>query len=419
MSGRVASRYAELVVAGAIRRDAVQEAAAVRLDAVINGSPRGLYLHGSVGVGKSFLMDTAYECADTSKQRYHFHSFMLETHRRLHEARQRCGWGRGGDAPAMVADEIAGRGALLCFDEFQVTDIADAMILRGLFEGLWERGTVMIATSNRAPDGLYEGGLNRSAFLPFIDLLRAKCDVHELAGPEDYRLAVEAQPGMFLVPHDGAAQARLAALFDGAEGEAGPCDLPSGPGRTIAVPRARGSSVCWFTFAELCAAPTGAADFAALAQRFDTIILSAVPLLTSRERNEARRFITLIDAAYEHGVRLVCSAQAPIDELFTALALEVVADEDSEEKVADGAYWPGSDQVSNSPGVAVRVAAEGGASGRSSTHVGDVEWSATGRMKVSLAELASVREVGFAFSRARSRLHEMQGKDFARRRAQW
>lgn len=439
--GRIAARYSDLTKIGSVTADAAQELAVRRLDRVLDrlhtAGPtacKGLYLHGSVGIGKSFLMDMAFELADTGdsgKQRWHFHSFMLEVHRKLHHARQQCAWGQGGNAPDIVAEEIANSGRLLCFDEFQVTDIADAMILRGLFHGLWQRDVVMIATSNREPSRLYEGGLNRYHFLPFIDELQMRCEVHRLDGMQDYRLTTKAEPGLFLHPHNALAEAQLAELFDEL-GEMGgskctlSCELESGSGRTIFVPRAKMGIVCWFTFAELCATPTGAADFAALAQQYDTIILSEVPILNSRDRNEARRFITLIDAAYEHGVRLVCSAEAPIDDLFTALTLEVVADENEEENLTDNgvcttakAYWPGSDQISNAPPVTVQIAQNS----RSTTFVdsvhGTMEWSATGRMQVSLAELASVREVAFAFQRATSRLHEMQGASYARRRDQW
>ena len=378
------------------------------------------------------------------RQRWHFHSFMLDVHKQLHDARKGSAKysSDAGEALATVADRVTAAGRLLCFDEFQVTDIADAMILKGLFERLWDRGVVVITTSNRVPARLYEGGLNRSHFLPFVDSLQQRCEVLELRGSQDYRRAVAAESGLFFSPLSADNAAAIQTVFDGlARASAEPpraLTVASGPRltRSIAVPWAHpGGEGCWFTFEELCGSATGASDFGALAQRFDVIVVSGIPRLSSRQSNEARRMITLIDAAYEHGVRLICSAAAPIDELFEALALDVVTtDEDDDVSRAPSTSVnarAGSDRgdgsTASSPSAApvreihLAVSGEGGSSGRSTTYIdgGKTEWSATGRMEVSMSELSSVNEVAFAFARGASRLHEMQGKGFTRRRKHW
>ncbi len=279
-------------------------------------APQGLYIFGAVGRGKSMLMDLFFESATVGrKRRVHFHAFMLEVHDALHRLRQDKT--DDGDALLRVAETIAAESWLLCFDEFQVTNIADAMLLGRLFESLFERGVVMVATSNWAPDQLYEGGLQRDRFLPFIDLLKQRLDILELDGDTDYRQARLADREVYHWPLGADARAALesafAALTDGA---AAASDRLTVQGRRIDVPRAA-RGVAWFDFAELCGKPLGAADFLALATHFHTLVLSDVPRLTPDLHNETRRFITLIDALYEHRVALIMSAADSPERLCT------------------------------------------------------------------------------------------------------
>jgi cell division protein ZapE len=279
--------------------------------------PQGLYLYGAVGRGKSMLMDLFYETAPVAggrKRRVHFHTFMQEVHQRMHALR---GHAETTDIIAAVADEIAETAWLLCFDEFQVTNIADAMILGRLFEALFNHGVVVVATSNRAPDQLYEHGLQRELFLPFIALLKEKLDVLCLNGDTDWRRARILGMKVYYTPLGPAADAALAAAFRTLTDD----DLNAGPdsitvlGRTLAIPlAARG--VARFTFADLCAKPLGAADYFALATHFHTLILAGIPRMNADRRNEAIRFTTLVDAIYEHRVNLVCSAEASADDLY-------------------------------------------------------------------------------------------------------
>ena len=284
--------------------------------------PQGLYIYGDVGRGKSMLMDLFFDAtAIPHKRRVHFHAFMLEVHAMIHRWRQLDPKGKerkeGGDDPIPpVAKQIAKQAWLLCFDEFQVTDVADAMILRRLFEKLFKRGVVVVATSNRAPGDLYLNGLNRPLFLPFIDLLKERLDVLHLAGVVDYRLnrlagqsVWHASPG----PEANAAlDAAFATLTDDALGVPMILEMQ---GRKLTVPvQARG--VARMRFAELCETALGAADYLALAARFHTLILADIPVLTPEQRNAAKRFTTLIDTLYEAKVKLIASAGAAPDILY-------------------------------------------------------------------------------------------------------
>lgn len=279
--------------------------------------PRGLYLHGGVGRGKSMVMDLFFAAAPTPrKRRVHFHAFMLEIHERLHRRRQ--AYAAEQDPIAPVAREIAAEAWLLCFDEFQVTNIADAMILGRLFTGLLDAGVVVVATSNSSPDDLYAGGLQRDRFLPAIALLKERLDVLELAGKIDFRRNRIRGMTVFHTPLGLRARAALdrafADLTDSATPE--PAEIVV-QGRVLALKRTA-LGVARASFAELCARPLGPADFLALASRFHTLILDDVPALTAENRNEAKRFITLIDALYEHRAKLICSAAAGPDSLLTA-----------------------------------------------------------------------------------------------------
>jgi cell division protein ZapE len=285
--------------------------------AVAEPPPRGVYLHGGVGRGKSMVMDLFFAAAPTPlKRRVHFHAFMLEIHERLHRRRQVRTAEQDPIAP--VAREIASEAWLLCFDEFQVTNIADAMILGRLLAGLLDAGVVIVATSNSAPDVLYAGGLQRDRFLPAIALIKDRLDVVELDGRTDFRRNRIRGMTVFHMPLGLRARAALdrafADLTDSAPPEAAEISVQ---GRVLTLARtARG--VARASFAELCARPLGPADFLALASRFHTLILDDVPALGADNRNEARRFITLIDALYEHRAKLVCSAAAGPDSLLVA-----------------------------------------------------------------------------------------------------
>ncbi len=276
--------------------------------------PKGLYLWGPVGRGKSMLMDLFFETAPIRPaRRVHFHAFMQETHARIREARA----AEPGDPIPKVAGRIAREAQLLCFDEFHVTDIADAMLLGRLFEKLWEARIVVVATSNRRPSDLYRDGINRQLFLPFVAEIEARLDVIEIAGPTDFRLdRLKGRP-VYVTPLGAQADRALDAVWDGlTDGAAGaPAELDV-QGRTLVLHRtARG--VARETFESLCAAALGPGDYLALARSHHTLILDRVPILTPARRNEAKRFVTLIDALYEAKGRFVCSAAAPPDRLYT------------------------------------------------------------------------------------------------------
>ncbi len=280
-------------------------------------APQGLYLFGAVGRGKSMLMDLFFASARVEpRRRVHFHAFMLEVHDTLH--RWRLENQRHDNVMAALADKIAGEATLLCFDEFQVVNIADAMILGRLFEGLFERGVVVVVTSNRAPDDLYEGGLQRERFLPFIDMIKARIDVLELDGGRDYRLARLKDLGVYHHPI-GAASARVMREgFDRlTEGAAPGPDHLMVHGRRLDIPR-QASGVAWFDFEELCERPLGAADYLAIATHFNVVLIDRVPILSPDRRDATRRFMILIDALYEHRVTTIIAAADLPDRLHAA-----------------------------------------------------------------------------------------------------
>lgn len=279
--------------------------------------PNGLYLAGDVGRGKSMLMDFFFAAAQVPrKRRIHFHRFMQEAHARIHS------WGRahpdGADPIPPLADAIAAEAALLCFDEFQVNDVADALILGRLFQALFERAVVVVATSNTLPDDLFKGQPGRDAFLPFIALLKRHLDVLAMEGGPDWRRTRLQGLGLWHVPADARAERALDAAFAALAG--GAVARPESLlllGRTLMVPRAA-RGVARFDFTALCGAAFGPADYLLLATHYHALVLDRIPRLSPDERNEARRFSTLIDALYEHRVKLVASADAVPDELYRA-----------------------------------------------------------------------------------------------------
>ncbi|HEX5231584.1 MAG TPA: cell division protein ZapE [Bradyrhizobium sp.] len=338
------SHYQSLVASGAIEPDAAQaqvaEAFAAldqrlanyrparrqgllgRLFADKNGAaPRGLYVHGEVGRGKTMLMDLFFEQSQVEhKRRAHFHEFMAEVHESIHGFRQQIGRGEiaDGDVIALTATAIFDQAWLLCFDEFHVTDIADAMILGRLFAKLFELGTVVVATSNVAPDELYKGGLNRALFLPFIGQISDHMDVVRLDARTDFRLEKLAGVKMWLVPADRAAAAALDRSWAKMTGNA-PCKPREIPikGRTLQVP-CSANGVARFLFADICEKPLAASDYLRLAHDYHTIMIDRIPVMDLAQRNAAKRFIALIDTLYDNAVKLMASAEADPVSLYVA-----------------------------------------------------------------------------------------------------
>ena len=272
----------------------------------------GLYLYGGVGRGKSMLMDLFFESAPVApKRRVHFHAFMQEVHAGIARARA-----TGATDPVRpVADAIADGATLLCFDEMQISDITDAMLVGRLFERLFERGVVIVTTSNRAPDELYKDGLNRNLFLPFIALIEERLEVHELASATDHRLDRLAGAAVYHVPLGPAATAALDAAWNSlAHGPGQPLTLTV-HGRAVTLPAWR-NGVARASFAQLCGQPLGPGDYLAIAEAIDVLILDDIPTLSRARNNEAKRFVTLIDALYEAKVRLIASAAAEPDALY-------------------------------------------------------------------------------------------------------
>jgi cell division protein ZapE len=285
------------------------------------GSPRGLYVYGEVGRGKTMLMDLFFEHSPVvHKRRAHFHEFMAEVHERIYGFRQDIARGEiaDGDVIALTAASIFDEAWLLCFDEFHVTDIADAMILGRLFAKLFELGTVVVATSNVAPDDLYKGGLNRALFLPFIAQISDHMDVLRLDARTDFRLEKLAGVKMWLVPADAAAHAALDKAWARMSGNA-PCrprDI-SIKGRILHVP-CSANGVARFSFADICEKPLAASDYLRLAHDYHTLLVDRIPVMDYANRNAAKRFIALIDTLYDNAVKLMASAEADPPSLYQA-----------------------------------------------------------------------------------------------------
>ena len=337
----VGRAYAALVAAGELKPDPDQAKAAEALDRFARGladssngflnglfasigwhrkSDRsGVYLWGGVGRGKSMLMDLAFDnIGGAPKRRSHFHAFMLEVHERLREARRT----EGGDPVIRVAEDIAEEVKFLAFDEMMVTNSADAMIMSRLFTALIDEGVAIVTTSNRPPSDLYKDGLNRELFLPFIELIESRMEVLPLNGPIDYRLDRMQGLETWLVPNGPEASAKLSAAFfqmtdhPVEDRAAVPSEeLDVGGGRTLHVPKSL-KGVAVFSFKRLCGEPRGAADYLAIARRFHTVIIVGVPMMGPEMRNEAARFVTLIDALYEHRVKLLAAADAEPEGLY-------------------------------------------------------------------------------------------------------
>jgi cell division protein ZapE len=286
-----------------------------------DSAPRGLYVHGEVGRGKTMLMDLFFHHSSVAhKRRAHFHEFMAEVHEAIHGFRQNIARGdtADGDVIARTAALIFDEAWLLCFDEFHVTDIADAMILGRLFAKLFELGTVVVATSNVAPDDLYKGGLNRALFLPFIAQISDHMDVLRLDARTDFRLEKLAGVKMWLVPADGNADAVLDKAWTKMTGDA-PCkprDI-SIKGRTLRVP-CSADGVARFSFAEICEKPLAASDYLRLVHDYHTIMIDRIPVMDYAARDAAKRFISLIDTLYDNAVKLMASAAADPVSLYLA-----------------------------------------------------------------------------------------------------
>jgi len=411
----------------------------------------GIYIHGSVGVGKSMLMDlfhsictnglsteeqhkeTNHDNNNTNNnnniykkyhpinlqcKRYHFHEFMIQIHQRIHAYKSLH---PKSDPIPFISAQIAQEARILCFDEMQITDIADAMIIKRILTLLLDLGVVVVTTSNRPPCGLYEGGINRAVFLPLVDVMRERLIVVEMGEKVDYRKEKGLMEESLLLNSSSSLDDNVALLpsylvtssnselnvkellsewFVRGGGTERQEKVPVAMGRIINVKRAN-DSCAWFSFGELCHQPLGAADYIAIAERFDTVIVEDVPQMSGHCYNEARRFVVFIDALYEAKTKLVIAADVPRDDLFLGFDATVETN-DGDEEIA----------IADASGDTF-VIGEGGSSSSSSTTMirtnndSAVEWSATGRIGVSLAQLSAVKEVSFSFQRAESRLSEM------------
>ncbi|MFL6741773.1 MAG: cell division protein ZapE [Sphingomicrobium sp.] len=335
MTGPVRSAYDQLISANELKPDPAQARAVAALDRLAasfdaggflsrllnqrTDGPAGVYLWGGVGRGKSMLMDLAFAHIPVRpKRRVHFHEFMLETHSRLRVARL----SEAGDPIEPVAEQIAAQAKLLCFDEMQVTNPADAMILSRLFAKLLDEGVKVVTTSNRPPRELYKDGLNRELFMPFIELIEQRLLVVAVDGPTDYRLDRLEGVEVWHVPNGPDATAALSRAFfqltdypveDRAKVPAE--DIDVGGGRTLHVPKSL-KGVAVFSFRRLVGEPRGAADYLAIARRYHTVIIVGIPVMGREMRNAAARFVTLIDALYEHKVKLLAAADAEPSDLY-------------------------------------------------------------------------------------------------------
>ncbi len=321
--------YQARIRSGELHEDPAQEAVLPEFDRILTGleakpekrglfrrktvvETRGLYLWGGVGRGKSMLMDLFFDTVEIApKRRVHFHAFMQEIQAGLHEARKTG----VEDSLAPVVDKVAEGLRVLAFDEMQITDIADAMIVGRLFEALMDRGVVIITTSNRVPDDLYKNGLNRQLFLPFIDLIKERMVIHELASPKDYRQNRLSGGQVYFTPVNAEARAEIEAIWTDLTGGGGEPLVLTVKGREVTIPAYR-NGVGRATFHEICGQMLGPGDFLAIAEAVKVLILENIPRLGRSNFNEAKRFVTLIDALYEAKVRLICSAADEPESLY-------------------------------------------------------------------------------------------------------
>eukprot|EP00939_MAST-03C_sp_MAST-3C-sp1_P003230 g3230.t1 len=359
-------------------------------------SPEGVYIYGSVGCGKTFVMDLFYECAplpSDRKRRIHFHKFMLEVHGKMHEIYQKQGY--KGDPIPQIAKDLASNAWLLCFDEFQVTDVADALVMRRLFSEMFQFGTVVVATSNRPPDDLYYNGIQRHLFLPFIGELKKRCVVHDMDSAFDYRLSGQASKDLYyVIPNltqsgvdddddDEIAKSeakqnlekfdRLFHRLCREEIDTG-STIQTSTGREVTIPMSgKYTKVARFSFDDLCAKPLGAADFVEIAATFHTIFLEKVPVLNLSHINQMRRLITLVDTLYDRRTKLIVSAEAEPTLLF-----------DEDNKGSSG----GRDRESTDP---------------------------RGDLLGSQEYVPAAQDEAFAWARTASRLIEMQSQEYVHR----
>jgi|TARA_R110001583_G_scaffold184213_3_gene343366 cell division protein ZapE len=345
MSDGPLARYRKKIADGDLAYDAMQELCAEKLQSLFNAvrdyrpnngkgtwyerfgltkrrndpePPQGLYIYGEVGRGKSMLMDLFYETAPVEhKRRVHFHDFMQDVHEWLHKFRK-TRTSEDSDPIPPLARDLADQAWLLCFDEMQITDITDAMIVGRLFEKLFDHGVVVVTTSNRVPDDLYKDGLQRQNFLPFINMIKEKLDILELASRTDYRMRNLTAADVFVYPADDNSPARIDELFakvtEGARVDASSLRVK---GRDIAI-RAAGAGVARFSFEELCTRPLGPGDYIALATHFHTIVIDLIPQIDRSRSDWAKRFNTLIDAMYEHKTNLICAMATNPEHLYTS-----------------------------------------------------------------------------------------------------
>lgn len=407
-AGALKSAYNALLSKGRLSADPGQAALVARLSelqvSLTNATPRapnGLYIYGGVGTGKSRVADlfAATLPPGVSRRRAHFHEFMLDIHSRLHRAWSAPGY--AGDPLTNIGREVRDESRVLCFDEFQVTDIADAMILQRLFTSIWSAGGVMVSTSNRHPDTLYENGLNRPLILPFIEQLKQNCELWKMDGDEDYRLSA---PGERVETFFTDRAAFCAARENASHGIAprlhtlrvmmGRHLRVQAAAAAAAAPGETGALVVHASFDELCEASLGAADYHALCYATSTLFLDGLRPLARNELDYARRLITLIDVAYESRTRVYCCSATPMEGVFAA-----IVQAEQEQQSLGGMPLRRQEMDVKRGG--------GASSSMMSTFIGDMEWSATG-LPASLATGgAGETDVVFAIGRAVSRLHEM------------
>ncbi len=362
----------------------------------------GVYIYGDVGTGKSRIADlfAATVPESVSRRRVHFHEFMMDVHSRLHRARSAADF--SGDPLVQIGSDLAQESRVVCFDEFQVTDIADAMILKRLFGAIWDKGGVMVATSNRHPERLYERGLNRALFVPFIEELNRRCEVWKMEGERDYRMDIEGKEKERVKVYfteekefDGV----VASTTSG--GQLRPVTIPVMMNRELRVQAyspESGKMLVRSTFRDLCETNLGSSDYHALCKAASTVYISGVRQFKDDELDFVRRLITLIDIAYESKVRVVCLASVPLFKLFENIVPSQKSPNDEVQKKLEE----------------MSVRREGGSSSSMmSTFIGEMEWSATGLQTASLASGgAGETDVKFAIGRAVSRLFEMGSKAY-------